>query len=77
MIKTVHEYMNNSRSMWSYCDDKDIMYCIAFMFLSMCYWIIGVTLGLILFVTTPVWIGPYLIYRAIKERRKHDKDREL
>lgn len=73
MIKDVHEYMTTSyHTMDYYCDDKSIFYFVAFAFLAFLYLLFGAACLLVMFITAPVWVGPYLIYLKLKERKRHD-----
>lgn len=66
MLKRVREYINGYMSMGFYTRDKGLLYTVAFFFIFVCYMVCWSLLCIFLFVTCPIWLGPYLIFRKLK-----------
>ena len=72
IFEEVLEYLNQDccfRRMDDYTDDEGVLYKVAFFFLTLVLTIVICILYALLFITTPIWIVPYLIYRTKKEKR--------
>lgn len=74
MFKEVKSYINGMLSLSYYLNDESLPYSVAFVFMTFIYMLIKALQWLFLFVTCPVWIGPYLIFRNIRDKkvRKYD-----
>lgn len=70
LLKEIRNYMNSYVSMNYYTDGKGIFYGVAFFFI-VSIWLVGYALSsILLYVTCPIWLGPYLIFRKRKESKK-------
>lgn len=71
MIRKIKKYWNNNagRDLYSYADTG--IECIALYFLFLCFLIWWCISRIILFVTCPIWIIPYSIYKSRREK-KHE-----
>lgn len=71
IIKDVIDYMNSGRPMDHYSDDYNLIEFIAFLFLIVIYALIMTIYFIVVFITVPIWIIPYLVYRTITKRMKN------
>lgn len=74
MCKEVMSYLNGMLSMSYYIGDKSLPYSVAFIFICFICCLIGFLQWSFLFVTCPVWIGPYLIFRNIRDKKGEKND---
>ncbi len=68
MIQKVKEYCEN-RIALSYYADSSVEY-IALLFLVIIYFLIGSITAVLLFLTCPLWIIPYCIYKSKRSDKK-------
>lgn len=74
VFKLLKDYYNdeNGHGSFNRClDDCDnIFETIAFAFLCFCSYLLLGVVGLVLFVTVPVWIVPYVVVKSICDSKK-------
>ena len=65
----VHDYWNEPWSMDIYTRNESLLGKAAFHVLALVYAVSSVIGWLLLWLTSPIWIIPYLIYRTLKEAK--------
>lgn len=71
MISTIKKYLNNTsgRDLYSYADTS--IECVALYFIFVCYLIWWCISRMFLFITCPIWVVPYCIFKS-RRKKKHE-----
>ena len=76
LFKMAWEYMLKNEHNFGWYEDKceNIFEELIFVFLICCIGFGAAVVVVVSFITVPVWIAPYLIYKGLKRRNKHEQE---